>query len=107
VPKIVFLYKLREGPATASFGLNVAALAGVPPPVIGRAAEIAEALHAGGGFAALIAQGQGGRGAGAEVGAEGSELKAVATRLLALLRSGAVTSDAVRDLQRLALTAGR
>jgi DNA mismatch repair ATPase MutS len=115
----VFLYTLREGAATASFGLNVASLAGVPPTVIGRAAEIAERLHDGGGFAALAAD-QGGRASGAlatAAGAElsahvtfekvGTELTALVARLLELLRSGTVNSEAVRDLQRLALIAGR
>ncbi len=36
--KIVFLHALEEGPASQSYGLQVAALAGVPPPVI-RAAR--------------------------------------------------------------------
>jgi DNA mismatch repair protein MutS len=34
---IVFLHALREGPANQSYGLQVAALAGVPPKVIQRA----------------------------------------------------------------------
>ncbi|MGD8587624.1 MAG: DNA mismatch repair protein MutS [Chromatiales bacterium] len=34
---IVFLHALREGPANQSYGLQVAALAGVPPAVIQRA----------------------------------------------------------------------
>ena len=34
---IVFLHALREGPANQSYGLAVAALAGVPPDVIARA----------------------------------------------------------------------
>ena len=37
--RIVFLYSLREGPASQSYGLQVAALAGVPPAVIARARE--------------------------------------------------------------------
>jgi DNA mismatch repair protein MutS len=36
-PSIVFLHALREGPANQSYGLAVAALAGVPPGVIARA----------------------------------------------------------------------
>ncbi len=36
---IVFLHAVREGPANQSYGLQVAALAGVPKPIIKRAAE--------------------------------------------------------------------
>jgi DNA mismatch repair protein MutS len=46
---IVFLHALREGPANQSYGLQVAALAGVPPKVIERARsrlrELEEAAH--------------------------------------------------------------
>ncbi len=35
--RIVFLHAVREGPANQSYGLQVAALAGVPAPVIARA----------------------------------------------------------------------
>jgi DNA mismatch repair protein MutS len=35
--KLVFLHSVREGPANQSYGLQVAALAGVPPDVIRRA----------------------------------------------------------------------
>jgi len=34
---IVFLHSVREGPANQSYGLQVAALAGVPRPIIERA----------------------------------------------------------------------
>ncbi|MBK5930072.1 DNA mismatch repair protein MutS [Halochromatium salexigens] len=37
--RIVFLHRLREGPASQSYGLQVAALAGVPTAVIARARE--------------------------------------------------------------------
>jgi len=37
--RIVFLHSLREGPASQSYGLQVAALAGVPAAVIARARE--------------------------------------------------------------------
>jgi DNA mismatch repair protein MutS len=37
--RIVFLHSLREGPASQSYGLQVAALAGVPAAVISRARE--------------------------------------------------------------------
>jgi DNA mismatch repair protein MutS len=37
--RIVFLHRVQEGPASRSYGLQVAQLAGVPGPVIQRAAE--------------------------------------------------------------------
>ncbi|MEO6065074.1 MAG: DNA mismatch repair protein MutS, partial [Lysobacterales bacterium] len=50
---LVFLHAVRDGPANRSFGLQVAALAGVPRPVIAHARELlaglerrAEAAHA-------------------------------------------------------------
>jgi DNA mismatch repair protein MutS len=36
---IVFLHAVREGPANQSYGLQVAALAGVPRPIIKRAGQ--------------------------------------------------------------------
>jgi DNA mismatch repair protein MutS len=45
--RIVFMHALREGPANQSYGLAVAALAGVPPAVIGRARERLRELEAG------------------------------------------------------------
>lgn len=41
VPKIVFLYKLAPGAAGASFGLNVALMAGLPQSVVARASVLA------------------------------------------------------------------
>lgn len=41
VPRVTFLFKLRQGAADESFGLNVAAIAGVPPQVVARAAVVA------------------------------------------------------------------
>ncbi|MDW8373942.1 MAG: DNA mismatch repair protein MutS, partial [Planctomycetota bacterium] len=38
--RLVLLHQLREGPADRSFGLSVAALAGVPRQVIRRAREL-------------------------------------------------------------------
>ncbi len=37
--RIVFLHSVREGPASQSYGLQVAALAGVPKPVLKRAQQ--------------------------------------------------------------------
>ena len=42
--KILFLRKLREGPASQSYGLHVAALAGLPDAVLMRASVIMKAL---------------------------------------------------------------
>ena len=42
--EVVFLRKLREGPATKSYGLHVAALAGLPDGVLKRAEEILESI---------------------------------------------------------------
>lgn len=43
--RIVFLHTVTEGPASQSYGLQVAALAGVPWPVIRRAKEILHNLE--------------------------------------------------------------
>jgi DNA mismatch repair ATPase MutS len=46
VHKVTFLYKLTKGPAGASFGLNVALMAGLPHSVVARAAVIARSADA-------------------------------------------------------------
>jgi DNA mismatch repair protein MutS len=43
--RIVFLHTVAEGPASQSYGLQVAALAGVPRPVIQRAKDILHTLE--------------------------------------------------------------
>jgi DNA mismatch repair protein MutS len=43
--RIVFLHHVRPGPANRSYGLQVAALAGVPDPVVARARVILEQLE--------------------------------------------------------------
>ncbi|HHH48291.1 MAG TPA: DNA mismatch repair protein MutS, partial [Gammaproteobacteria bacterium] len=43
---IVFMHSVKEGPANQSYGLQVAALAGVPPAVIERAREHLRHLEA-------------------------------------------------------------
>ncbi len=40
-----FLYELRDGPTSESFGIQVAALAGLPKPVIARAWQVLEQLE--------------------------------------------------------------
>ena len=44
--RLIFLHAVRPGPADRSYGLHVAALAGVPRPVIQRAREYLAALEA-------------------------------------------------------------
>ncbi|MDR0600578.1 MAG: DNA mismatch repair protein MutS [Treponema sp.] len=43
--QIVFLRKLREGPSAESYGIHVAALAGLPPPVVERARALLEGIR--------------------------------------------------------------
>ena len=42
---VVFLHAVEEGPASRSYGLQVAALAGVPKPVIRQAKKYLEMLE--------------------------------------------------------------
>ncbi|MEZ5653837.1 MAG: DNA mismatch repair protein MutS [Burkholderiaceae bacterium] len=42
---IAFLHELRDGPASRSYGLQVARLAGIPAPVVRSAAQIMEKLE--------------------------------------------------------------
>ena len=43
--RIVFMHRVKDGPANRSYGLAVAALAGIPDEVIARAREILDALE--------------------------------------------------------------
>ena len=43
--KIVFMHRVKEGPANRSYGLAVAALAGIPDEVVARAREILDTLE--------------------------------------------------------------
>jgi DNA mismatch repair protein MutS len=43
--RIVFLYRVVEGPADRSYGIHVASMAGVPPEVISRAARVLSDLE--------------------------------------------------------------
>ncbi|HYW03782.1 MAG TPA: DNA mismatch repair protein MutS [Gammaproteobacteria bacterium] len=45
--RLVFLHAVRDGPADRSYGLHVAALAGVPPQVVERARSYLDALEHG------------------------------------------------------------
>ena len=44
--RIVFLHRVKEGPASRSYGLQVAALAGIPPAVLAEARRKLEQLEA-------------------------------------------------------------
>jgi DNA mismatch repair protein MutS len=61
--KVIFLHQVREGPASQSYGLAVAALAGVPAPVLRRARTLLVQLEqralAGGDQLDLFQAGQG------------------------------------------------
>lgn len=43
--EVVFLHKISDGPADRSYGIHVAALAGLPPAVLARAREILSRLE--------------------------------------------------------------
>jgi DNA mismatch repair protein MutS len=43
--EVVFLHKISDGPADRSYGIHVAALAGLPPGVLARAREILSSLE--------------------------------------------------------------
>jgi DNA mismatch repair protein MutS len=43
--EVVFMHAVKEGPANRSFGLSVAALAGLPRPVIAQARRYLAALE--------------------------------------------------------------
>jgi DNA mismatch repair protein MutS len=43
--EIVFLYRVIMGAADRSYGIHVAKLAGLPPPVLARANEVLRALE--------------------------------------------------------------
>lgn len=43
--KVTFLYKIKEGPAGRSFGINVARLAGLPESVLARAKDLQNELE--------------------------------------------------------------
>lgn len=45
--KVVFLYRIVDGGADHSYGIQVAKLAGLPPEVLGRARDILESLETG------------------------------------------------------------
>ncbi|MDD5657190.1 MAG: DNA mismatch repair protein MutS, partial [Elusimicrobia bacterium] len=43
--EVVFLHKISDGPADRSYGIHVAALAGLPPAVLARARDILSSLE--------------------------------------------------------------
>lgn len=46
VEQVTFLYKLSEGSCPRSYGVNVARLAGLPEPIVRRAAAVSERIEA-------------------------------------------------------------
>ena len=73
---VVFLYKLVSGHAAPSYGLHCARLAGVPPPVVARAADVLRSLEAGEPLAPAMAD--------ARLAARNDHCRAVVKALLAL-----------------------
>jgi DNA mismatch repair protein MutS len=57
---LVLLHEVADGPADRSYGIAVAKLAGLPPPVLARAAQVLEKLEKGraetGGLAAGLGE---------------------------------------------------
>ncbi|MFM2411071.1 MAG: hypothetical protein RL481_1899, partial [Pseudomonadota bacterium] len=57
---LVLLHELSDGPADRSYGIAVAKLAGLPPPVLARATQVLEKLEKGraetGGLAAGLGE---------------------------------------------------
>lgn len=43
--KVVFLYKLKPGPCSASFGINVAKVTGIPETILIKAKEKASTFE--------------------------------------------------------------
>ena len=43
--RVVFLRKVKEGPASGSYGIQCARIAGLPPPVVQRARELLKQLE--------------------------------------------------------------
>ncbi|MBI2432575.1 MAG: hypothetical protein HYV26_06880 [Candidatus Hydrogenedentes bacterium] len=54
--KVIFLYRIVDGGANHSYGIQVAKLAGLPPALIRRAREILESLESGNAAAAGLPQ---------------------------------------------------
>jgi DNA mismatch repair protein MutS len=107
---LVFLHEVAEGPADRSYGLAVAKLAGLPPPVIARAREVLKRLEAG-------RQASGGLAAGlddlplfaAQVKVEDDQHDALRERI-GQIQPDAITPrealDLIYELKRLAADAG-
>lgn len=75
VPRVTFLYKATRGVAEASYGLNVARMAGLPAGVVARAAEKAAEMA------------EGGEGGGDAGSGDNCDLEKVARELAAELRA--------------------
>ena len=75
-PDIVFLHEIQPGPASRSYGIQVARLAGMPAAVVNHARHALEALetpaNAEPRAGRLVRTAAGGRGAGAQRGRSGA-----------------------------------
>jgi DNA mismatch repair protein MutS len=109
---LVFLHAVREGPASRSYGLQVAQLAGVPRTIIAAARRTLEQLEARG-TSRLHASPQGRLPLSAPTPAQDAEAAAVARARALLARLAALEPDALApraalellyELQRLART---
>ncbi|MSQ30635.1 MAG: DNA mismatch repair protein MutS [Dehalococcoidia bacterium] len=100
--EIVLLHRVVEGGADRSYGVHVAALAGLPRPVVARARELLADLEAAPLAGASAAPSTGGRGAARAVAA-GAQLALVAAAAdEALLRElAALDADALTPLAAL------
>jgi DNA mismatch repair protein MutS len=95
---VTFRHEVREGPASSSYGVEVAGLAGVPDPVVGRSRELVEVGGPGGGTGTEASDV--GAGDGEVAGAEGSDAEdADASASSASDESGAVADTVQATLE--------
>jgi len=87
VPRVTFLYKLVRGACPKSYGTNVARLAGLPEPVVARAAALAAELE------------EEGKGGGGEGGDAASPSTPVPADLADLVRRAAAAAKGEGDLR--------
>ncbi|WP_454691234.1 DNA mismatch repair protein MutS [Achromobacter aloeverae] len=104
---IVFLHEVREGPASRSYGIQVAQRAGVPPAVIRQATRELERLEAQGaptpqlGLFAAAAQADAAASAQAEAAADQEALAALRDELAAIDPDSLTPREALDALYRL------
>ena len=94
VPRVTFLYKLVRGACPKSYGTNVARLAGLPEPVVARAAALAAELEEEG-----KGGGHGGGGGGGGVGCDASPSTPVPADLADLMKRAAAAAKGEGDLR--------